>query len=137
MENEGLTEEQAKKIVAKTLGQQVLEAELSGALMGAAFGAIDTSIAAYNQIENVKQLALARKLAATLPEAYRPVFDAANVTNETAAAYAVEVYLAAQRYNKAQQETQGAAKAQQEAESAAQAQQAMEEGNFDPAASSF
>ena len=127
METEGLTEEQAKKIVAKTLGQQVLEAGLSGALMGAAFGAIDTSIAAYNQIENVKQLALARKLAATLPEAYRPSFDAANVTNETAAAYAVEVYLAAQRYNKAQQETQGAAKAQQEAESAAQAQQAMEE----------
>ncbi len=127
MENEGLTEEQAKKIVAKTLGQQVLEAGLSGALMGAAFGAIDTSIAAYNQIENVKQLASARKLAATLPEAYRPSFDAANVTNETAAAYAVEVYLAAQRYNKAQQETQGAAKAQQEAESTAQAQQVMEE----------
>lgn len=117
MENEGLTEEQAKKIVAKTLGQQVLEAGLSGALMGAAFGAIDTSIAAYNQIENIKQLASARKLAATLPEAYRPSFDAANVTNETAAAYAVEVYLAAQRYNKAQQE----------AESTAQAQQAMEE----------
>ena len=127
MENEGLTEEQAKKIVAKTLGQQVLEAGLSGALMGAAFGAIDTSIAAYNQIENIKQLASARKLAATLPEAYRPSFDAANVTNETAAAYAVEVYLAAQRYNKAQQETQGSAKTQQEAESTAQAQQVMEE----------
>lgn len=94
-----MTEAQAKKILATELALQVVEAGLSGALMGAAFGAIDTSIAAVNHVGNLRMLEGARTLAATLPAERRPEFDATTVSDQSAAEYALAVYNETKAYN--------------------------------------